>query len=160
MNTLFLPRGIRNNNPGNIRLSAARWHGQKSVQTDTSFVEFETPVAGLRALMRLLLTYYFKYGLNTVESIINRWAPPHENATDHYIHSVSRHLRITRREPIDLTDANTLIRMAEAITRHENGRPAQDMHDFWYAPDIYRTAAQMLDTKTTSTTTQITKEKA
>lgn len=144
MNDFLCPRGIRNNNPGNIRLSPVRWQGQKNVQADTSFVEFVSPVMGLRALMRLLLTYYFKHGLNTVESIINRWAPPHENATDHYIHSVARHLNVQRRTPIDLMDEKILVKLAEAITRHENGHPRPPRPAFWYEDKVYNEAAAML----------------
>lgn len=144
MNDFLCPRGIRNNNPGNIRLSQTRWQGQKDVQSDTSFVEFVSPLMGLRALMRLLLTYYFKHGLNTVESIINRWAPPHENATDHYIHSVARHLNVHRRAPIDLMDEKILIKLAQAITRHENGRAPAPRPPFWYDDKLYAEAAAML----------------
>ena len=90
MNSIFLPRGIRNSNPGNIRLSKTKWQGQAEAQEDGAFVVFVQPVHGLRALMRTLLTYYLKYDLNTVESIMNRYAPPHENETDAYIHQVSR----------------------------------------------------------------------
>ncbi len=56
MQDILPPRGIRNNNPGNIRIGKTRWQGQKPVQSDGSFVEFETPAAGLRALMKVLLT--------------------------------------------------------------------------------------------------------
>ena len=52
-------RGIRNNNPGNIRLGAQRWQGQVAddEQGDQSFVQFVNPIAGLRALVRVLDTY-------------------------------------------------------------------------------------------------------
>ncbi|MBW7909654.1 MAG: structural protein P5 [Alphaproteobacteria bacterium] len=144
MNPLFLPRGIRNNNPGNIRLSPTRWQGQKDVQLDTSFVEFAAPVWGLRAMMRLLLTYHVKYGLDTAESLINRWAPPHENATDHYIYSVARHLKKSRRDKLDIFDPAVMIALCEAITRHENGAPHAGEPPFWYAPALYAEAARML----------------
>lgn len=129
-----LPRGIRNNNPGNIRLSPTRWKGQKLRQIDTSFVEFDTPVAGIRALMRLLLTYHLRYGLESVESIINRYAPPEENATDHYIHSVCLDLGVKRREAIDLTDKKILTALCKAIIRHENGNKD------WYEQAIFDAA--------------------
>ena len=48
-----LPRGIRNNNPGNIRVAKIRWQGQKTAQFDQSFVEFDSPEMGLRALMKV-----------------------------------------------------------------------------------------------------------
>lgn len=154
MNDFLAPRGIRNNNPGNIRLSPTRWQGQKDAQMDTSFVEFSAPIWGLRALMRVLLTYHFKHGLDTVESIINRWAPPHENATDHYIHSVARHLKITRRTKIDMMQPANLIALAEAITRHENGNPPADKPRFWYAPALYAEAAAMLPQKSSQPISQ------
>lgn len=151
MNSFFLPRGIRNNNPGNIRLSEVRWQGQKDVQADTSFVEFSAPVWGLRALMRVLLTYHFKHGLDTVESIINRWAPPHENATDHYIYSVARHLKVQRRDRLDLTDRAVLTALCEAIIRHENGHPPAGYPPLWYAGALYAEAAAMLPQTPSST---------
>ncbi|HYD19296.1 MAG TPA: structural protein P5 [Patescibacteria group bacterium] len=135
----FLPRGIRNNNPGNIRLSPAKWRGQKAEQHDTAFVEFESPLMGLRALMILLLTYHRKHGLDTVESIINRYAPPHENATDHYTHSVAKALGVRRREKIELGDENTLAGLARAIVRHENGAGAGE----WYPAETYQQAARL-----------------
>lgn len=150
MNSVFLPRGIRNNNPGNIRLTQTRWQGQKDVQGDTSFVEFTAPLWGLRALMRVLLTYYFRHGLDTVESIVNRWAPPHENATDHYVYSVARHLKKARRDRLDVADPAVLIALAEAITRHENGHPPAGQPRFWYAPALYAEAAAMLPARKSS----------
>jgi hypothetical protein len=143
MTLFFMPRGIRNNNPGNIRLGKTRWQGQKPVQADTDFIEFETPLMGLRALMRLLLTYNARYGLDTVESIINRYAPPHENATDHYIHGVSRRLGVTRKQRLKLTDEKTLAHLAAAIVRHENGAAPKNRPDDWYAADEYARAAKL-----------------
>lgn len=140
----FLPRGIRNNNPGNIRLSATRWQGQKTFQFDPDFIEFVDPVMGLRALMRLLLTYHGKYGLDTVESLINRYAPPHENATDGYIHHVCRRLGVQRRTKIDLGRPDVLQTLARAITAHENGRPGKGYPADWYAADQYSAAYQRL----------------
>lgn len=130
-----LPRGIRNNNPGNIRLSATRWKGQKLRQIDTAFVEFDTPVAGIRALMKLLLTYHLRYGLDSVESIINRYAPPEENATDHYIYSVCKALGVQRRDVIDVKDKKVLTALCKAIIRHENGNKD------WYEQAIFDAAA-------------------
>ena len=39
-------RGIRNNNPLNIRHSADRWQGARMKQTDPSFVQFKTMAYG------------------------------------------------------------------------------------------------------------------
>lgn len=138
-----LPRGIRNNNPGNIRLSSSKWQGQKRFQFDPDFVEFEEAVYGLRALMRLLLVYHLKHGLDTVESLINRYAPPHENATDGYIHHVCRIMRVGRREKIKVSVKENLISLARAICRHENGIPPKHLPKDWYTDAVFERAAQI-----------------
>lgn len=144
MHAFLLPRGIRNNNPGNIRLGHIRWQGQKPVQADADFVEFVTPTDGLRALMKLLLTYQRKYGLDTVESIINRYAPPHENATDHYIYHVCKKLGVRRRDVISLENRALLTLLAKAIIRHENGPPPKGLPPDWYSEDVFAAALQAL----------------
>ena len=87
----MLPRGIRNNNPLNIRRSKDQWQGLRAQQTDASFCQFETLEYGWRAAFYLLTrTYYHKYRLYTIRMIINKWAPPNENLTATYIENVSR----------------------------------------------------------------------
>jgi len=150
------PRGIRNNNPGNIRLSKTLWQGQKpghsgpdinsgtagaAPQPDPDFVEFTMPLYGLRALMKTLLTYYLKYNLNTVQSLINRYAPPHENATDAYTYEVAKVLNVKRTDTIDVSSKQTLITLAQAIVVHENGQPPAGRPSGWYDPDLYAQAA-------------------
>ena len=85
-------RGIRNNNPLNIRHSADRWEGARAEQTDKSFVQFESMAYGYRAAWKVLESYWKhfreKRGLFTVGSIIGRWAPPSENDTEAYIRTV------------------------------------------------------------------------
>lgn len=73
------PRGIRNNNPLNIRRSRARWTGLLEPGTDKSFCQFESMKYGFRAAFKLLFSYYYKYGLHDVMSIIKRWAPDEDN---------------------------------------------------------------------------------
>lgn len=51
-------RGIRNNNPLNIRHSASRWQGMRMEQTDKKFVQFESMAMGYRAAWRVLETYW------------------------------------------------------------------------------------------------------
>lgn len=70
-----MTRGQRNNNPLNIRHSSSRWQGRSPVQTDACFVQFESVEYGLRAGFMLLRTYFYKYKLHTIRSIILRWAP-------------------------------------------------------------------------------------
>lgn len=41
-----MTRGLRNNNPGNLRLSKDKWQGLRAVQTDKAFFQFETMAHG------------------------------------------------------------------------------------------------------------------
>jgi hypothetical protein len=143
------PRGIRNCNPGNLRHGKSRWVGMSGSQTDPYFVVFTTAVWGLRALMRLLLNYHRKFGLDSIESILNRFAPPHENATDHYISAVARSMRVARRRRLNLEDRDMLVALTKAIVRHENGKPGNGSAD-WYPDEIYREAANLAFGKDTS----------
>ena len=145
MISFFLPRGIRNNNPGNLRLSKTVWQGQKPPpQTDKDFVEFITPLYGLRALMKTLQTYYLKYNLDTVECIINRFAPPHENATDSYIHHIAKGLKVRRTDRIDLTSRSLLILLSCGIVRHENGVAPPERPSDWYEQELYNQAVSLV----------------
>ena len=87
------PRGIRNNNPLNIRHSADRWQGARVEQTDTEFVQFESMAYGYRAAWKVLDTYYLTFKRERkpymVRNIIARWAPPTENDTDAYVRQVT-----------------------------------------------------------------------
>ena len=99
----MLPRGIRNNNPLNIRRSKDQWKGLKAQQTDTQFCQFESLEYGWRAAFYLLTrTYYHKYRLYTIRMIINKWAPPNENQTSKYIENVCRLTGIAPDEPIGI----------------------------------------------------------
>lgn len=82
---------------------------------------FLTPEAGFRALAKTLLTYRSKHRLRTVQGIINRWAPPHENVTSAYVREVAKALGVEPSEPIDVRNFRTLSLLAKAIARHENG---------------------------------------
>ena len=113
------PRGIRNNNPGNIRLGA-RWQGMAEVQQDSAFITFKSPEYGIRAMARVLNNYQKLHGIGTIEGIIGRWAPSSENDTGSYIRSVSKALSIPASQP--LVVANVLPELIPAIIKHENGK--------------------------------------
>ena len=82
------PRGIRNNNPLNIRyVEANNWQGRVVVKKDREFEEFTSMVYGLRAAFCLLYNYINK-GHDTIEKIISKWAPASENNTEAYIKKV------------------------------------------------------------------------
>lgn len=112
-------RGIRNNNPANIRRSSTKWQGEAATQTDASFVQFITPEYGIRALSKVLDTYATKYGLNTVSGIINRFAPPSENNTGAYVAAVARALGVLPDQKISVAAYKP--QLIAAIIKHENG---------------------------------------
>mgnify|MGYP000567511962 CR=1 FL=1 len=79
------PRGLRNNNPLNIRKGNV-WKGERHTQVDPDFEEFKTLEDGFRAAFILIRNYLRKRPpVNTPRLIISRWAPPSENKTDLYV---------------------------------------------------------------------------
>lgn len=114
------PRGVRNNNPGNLEASSSNpWIGQTG--NDGRFAKFETPEHGIRALGRNLISYQ-RQGIDTVGEIINRWAPPSDNNdTAAYIKAVCAQLGVTANQPLDASNPDTLQALCAAIIKHENG---------------------------------------
>lgn len=82
------PRGIRNNNPLNIRIGNS-WQGEVQYPTDASFEQFVEMKWGVRAAFIILRRYMKRYGLRTIPAIVSRWAPRNENDTLNYIKRVS-----------------------------------------------------------------------
>lgn len=122
------PRGIRNKNPGNIRKGAG-WQGLAEDQSsDNEFAIFIAPVWGIRALCRVVLTYHRHRRaadgskIDTVQEIIDRWAPPIENDTNAYAARVRMALDVDKGEIINPEDPDTLLALAAAIIHHENGQ--------------------------------------
>lgn len=138
-----LPRGIRLNNPGNIRHGTNTfWVGETTQQPDPSFVQFSAPVYGLRALMKILKTYFVAYHLNTIREIISRYAPATENNTDAYIADVAKRAGIGADDSIaDIKEI--VIPLAEVISFHENGPPPEDTPAYWLDQAIYQQAMEL-----------------
>lgn len=113
------PRGIRNNNPGNIERTSVRWKGMAADQSgDPRFIVFTAPEWGIRAIARILLGDW-REGQNTIASLINEWAPPHENDTRAYVAAVGRAAGVDPYKPADIP--GLLPKIIAAIVRHENG---------------------------------------
>lgn len=122
------PRGIRNNNPLNIRENHNvdyDWEGESLFDSDGEFEEFIEPVYGIRAAARILKNYKNKRNLTTISQIITRWAPPKndagefENDTQAYIESVSQKVGVG--SDIPLLD-DDYARLISAMIYHENGQ--------------------------------------
>jgi hypothetical protein len=116
-----LPRGIRDNNPGNIRLGASIWQGAVR-GSDPSFVTFSTLAYGVRAAA-LVFLHYRRIGLVSVRQYINRWAPPVENDTGAYVAAVAKGCGVSPDAIFDLSSKDNLQRLLAAVFIHENGGP-------------------------------------
>lgn len=117
-----LPRGMRNNNPGNIERNASnQWLG-KIQGSDPRFESFSTFAFGTRALIKLLKNYIDR-GNNTVAKIIARWAPASvdNNPTASYASKVAERSGLGLHTPLQ-PDKDTLRRLTQAIADFENGR--------------------------------------
>ena len=123
-----LPRGYRNNNPGNIRINGDLFQGEIRPSKDKSFKQFETMAYGYRAIFRILRNYYNNYNLDTIRKMIGRWAPENENDTEAYVKAVSGYAGIPADDPININDREQMIRIVSGMSKVANGREA-DMSD-------------------------------
>ena len=124
------PRGIRNNNPLNLRRGDTAWAGLSGVQRDSAFYAFESPEYGIRAAAKVLQTYQEKYGINTVRQVVTRWAPPTENDTSAYVTAVSIWAGLDADEVVDLSSYEVALPLLRAMCRFENGIPPDG--ERWY----------------------------
>lgn len=113
------PRGVRNNNPGNIR-KGQPWYGLTGVD-EKGFCVFEKPELGIRALAKVLLTYQSTHGLRNLRGMVARWAPPNENDTAAYIAAVCKACNAEPDAAYTLTPGR-MLPLVVAIIRHENGQ--------------------------------------
>jgi hypothetical protein len=110
-------RGVRNNNPGNIR-KGDPWFGLTGID-DGGYCTFEKPEHGIRAIAKVLQSYQSKHGLTTIRQMIYRWAPPADsNDTESYIDDVCAEIHASPTSPYVLTPGR-MFPLVKAIIRHE-----------------------------------------
>lgn len=142
LNDKSLPRGLRNNNPGNLIKTGTTW--QKEIQSnDTRFEAFANVAWGLRALMINLRTLHGR-GANTISKLITRWAPASDgNNTTGYIAKVSQMTGIGKDAPLTLSEG-VYLGLAKAIVSVENGEKYAAL-----IPDAdYKEAFALMSSKT------------
>ncbi len=115
------PRGRRNNNWGNIRLTNTNWRGKVN-GTDTAFETFDTAENGVRAAAKQIITYITRDGIDTITGIINKWAPSNENNTTGYIQRVAQMTGYSPNEKIAATDSEKIKNILKAIFTVELGQ--------------------------------------
>lgn len=122
----IVPRGIRNNNPLNI-VKGQNWKGERHPQTDRRFEEFESMQYGIRAGFKLLRNYITGFNgltskINTIDTIIKKWAPAHENDTERYISQVCQMSGLNRYQRIAFGDRKKMVDIVNAMIYVENGQ--------------------------------------
>lgn len=115
-----MPRGIRNNNPLNIRVGNV-WFGEVKNPTDPHFEQFNSMEYGLRAGFVLLRRYIRHYKRLTIEDIISSWAPSNENNTRAYIDTVVKVSGIPRNEILHYSNKDAMCKLVDAMCYVENG---------------------------------------
>jgi hypothetical protein len=113
----LLARGVRNNNPGNIKfLPAARaFKGQLPEPDEKGFGRYDTAANGVRAIGKQLLAYENR-GLTTVRKIASTWSATDQEA---YVANMAKALNVGADSPLPVS--NRLAELAGAIVRQENG---------------------------------------
>lgn len=109
-------RGVRNNNPLNIRHNPRnRWQGLSANQTDHAFCHFDSMVYGVRAAMKLLRNYAIQLHHCTINDYITRWAPPSENNTQNYIDFICKQIDYPSNINLYFRDRPRFIAMVRAM---------------------------------------------
>ena len=128
------PRGIRNNNPLNIKLNPKNnWIGKVAENTDGTFEQFRHIVYGIRAaiiLIRGIIKFFnkSKEGQSSVAHIIERYAREDADTTRNYVSSVCRGMGVDSDKIIDIADKDAVCSLVYEMAKFENGK-AIDMLD-------------------------------
>lgn len=135
------PRGIRNNNPGNLNYVGQNGAALENHATPR-FARFNSAFEGFSALGKQIKAYYNGTSkaagyqkLQSVEAIISRFAPASENNTQGYIDKLSKMLGVGRGDSLNIHDPQVLATLMNGITQIENGKNP-------YAPEMVLKAAQ------------------
>lgn len=117
------PRGLRNNNPLNIRISSTPWQGKVANNTDGQFEQFTSLELGIRAALVNIRTYIRRDRLDNVQLIISRWAPGSDgNNVKAYIEVVCKRAQLKPTERLSYNDKNKLCRLVWAMAYVECGQ--------------------------------------
>ena len=106
------------NNPLNIRKSSVKFLGE--IESTNAFKDFINREFGYRQAFRNINAYITQYKVDTLEGIINRWAPPTENDTEGYIQFVTNKTNFKRDKIFIKSDAD-LIDLVYGMSWIENG---------------------------------------
>jgi len=115
------PRGIRNNNPGNLNF-AGQAGATKEAGENGRFAVFSSMKDGIAALYRQI-QLYFGRGVNTIESIVSKYAPAGDNNNvDAYVDQLVKATGKRSNEALSSQDNETVFKLIRGIINHENGK--------------------------------------
>lgn len=120
-----LPRGFRNNNPLNLRISGVNWRGKVPVtqNTDGAFEQFDSMHNGIRAALLNIRTYINKYHCDTPRLIIRRWAPDSDgNNSARYVEAVCKLINSNPNRLVIFTNRKDVCRLVYGMIYVECGR--------------------------------------
>jgi hypothetical protein len=127
-----VPRGLRLNNPGNLR----SWNG---VPSENGFARFGSSQEGLNAMAQQIGLYGNRDGLRTISSILGKYAPPGDNNdTSSYIADVARQTGYGPNEQLDVNNSKVLAPLLSAMVKHEQGQQP-------FSQEQYSQAAQSVN---------------
>lgn len=119
---ILKPRGIRNNNPLNIRVSSTKWVGKCLGNTDGAFEQFQTLEYGLRAAIINIRTYIKRDHVDMIRTIISKWAPESDgNNVSAYVSVVCKKANLEPSTRVRLNDKNIICRLVWAMAYVECG---------------------------------------
>lgn len=120
-NNMAIPRGIRNNNPLNMRHDDDLWLGEVRPSQDRSFKQFKTMAWGYRAAFKLLHNYSKYHDCEYLEEFISRWAPECENNTRAYIRNVAKRSGVDDIQKLNTLNGEQMQKVVAAMSWVENG---------------------------------------
>ncbi|MFV8343918.1 hypothetical protein [Flavobacterium sp. XS2P39] len=149
-------RGLRNNNPGNLIRTSDAWQGKIPFpqSKDVKFEQFTAVKFGLRAMLKDLI-HDINKGKNTVNQLINEYAPSVENDTKAYILKVCQTLGVKPTDKLTEINNSFLILLSRAIIKVELGAS----HTLITDSDINDAIQLLGDVSTSKLKVTITKEK-
>lgn len=124
----------------NIRKGSS-WRGERPVQSDLSFEEFVSMEWGVRAGLKLIRNHITGFGgrrpkANTIQKLVNVWAPPSENNTSAYVETVANAVGMYPFDIIHFDDRERILKIARAMAYVETG--------LWLDESIFESAWDLI----------------
>lgn len=112
--------GYRCCNPLNVKVFGNKWNGLIG-QDERGHGIFSRPEEGIRAGVKVLQSYSNKYGINTIEGIISRFAAADPATLRAYVDNVSHASGYAPDEQLDVKNPDVLRKIIPPMIRQEIG---------------------------------------